>query len=173
MKEVFLKPCPCCGSPAMLCPEVEFMAPERISTILKDRVYTVRCKDVFGCGLKMSKTINEYEPDCEDRINDLVDQWNRRLEISIEEVKDYCLPRHYLIVAAEFFYKLTRGLTYRLDQLPIEGAAAYTIGETGVLKLCVPDGTISNGRLGRIVIVEEEPSQYVEIYHNDEKGGDD
>ena len=164
MKEVYLRPCPCCGGPAMMGPDIEFSNP---NTIINERIYTVRCKDFFGCGVKISKAINELEPEYEDRINDLVDQWNRRPEVSFEDIKAYCDPRSYLVVAAELFYKLSRGLMYRLDQLPIDGVGAYTIDrENGTLKICIQDGTINDGRLGRCVIVEEEPSHNVEVFHS-------
>lgn len=159
---LYLKHCPFCGGPAEL--YIDFK--EMPDTTQR---HDILCKDTFGCGARVTDMISGYAPDYKDQIQALADRWNRRPDISEEEVKEHCRARNYIIVAAELFMRLARGITYRADEMPIDGTAAYRIGgDSKTLWLTVPNGSIKGDKIGNRVIVQEESTPFVKTYYTED-----
>ena len=71
LDKIKLESCPYCGGEA----EFHISNYENGDTT---HLYTIMCKDAFGCGAKMSDSISYWEADYEDAVNKLVQRWNRR-----------------------------------------------------------------------------------------------
>ena len=159
---LILKPCPCCGGRAELYVDFKEM-PDTT------QLHKIKCVDTFGCGLEVCDMLSGYSPNYKKEIQVLADRWNRRPKITEEEVREQCRARNQMVISGELFHVMFKGISYRPDEMPIDGVAAYRIGKHKTLWLTVPNGTVKDDKLGGRIIVEEANTPYVATYYR----GDD
>lgn len=130
--------------------------------------HSILCKDTFGCGARIDDAISYYQRDYNEALQKLAARWNRRPEIAEEEVREQCRARNQMVISGELFHVMFKGISYRPDEMPIDGVAAYRIGKHKTLWLTVPNGTVKDDKLGGRIIVEEATTPYVATYYREE-----